>query len=171
MSAQRSFYLNCKFVLLMLVSEIRFETSHKTSTEEHINVAEKCFSVKHLAKTFLGISRPLLWIIYRNFTNNNNQDKTCIIHVSLYWDCSVWESCVLCIFTDLYVHFCVCVQSVAFLFLLTHYLCYKLITVVQLSAVNCSAVLTSIVLLLSSTLSTALWAINLISFPPISPSF
>lgn len=58
-SAQRSFYLNCKLMLLMLVSGIHWETRHVTSTEERINVAEKCFSVKHLAEKFLGISGSL----------------------------------------------------------------------------------------------------------------
>ncbi len=111
MSAQRSFYLNCKFMLLMLVSGIRYETSHKTSTEERINVAEKCFSVKHLAKTFLGISGPLSWIIYRDFTNNNSQEKTCIIHVSLFWDSVLYVNalCSVCLLICACVSVCVLV--------------------------------------------------------------
>lgn len=92
-------------MLLMSVSGTCLETSHKTSTKEHINVAEKCCSVKHLAKTFLGISGQLAWIIYRNFTNNNCHVRTCIIHVSLYWDYVQYMNAVCSVFTHLCVYF------------------------------------------------------------------
>lgn len=47
----------------MLVSGICWETSHKASSEDRINVAEKCLSVKQLAEIFLGDFRT-------NFLNN-----------------------------------------------------------------------------------------------------
>lgn len=40
----------------MPVSGSCFETSHKTPTAKRINVADKCFCVKHPVKTFLGVS-------------------------------------------------------------------------------------------------------------------
>lgn len=168
----------------MLVSRICKETNHKTSTKEPINVAEKCFSVKHLTKTFLGISGPLSWIIYRNFTNNNNWVKPCIIHVSLYWDFCMWMLCAQYVCLFVWANFSVCVfwsrpliDKLCFWVynMKPKFLCFSSIFSSVLSYIfirgRYRAITTSLVVLLLSEPSTGLWAINLISSSPISPPF